>query len=679
VQNSISTRKHSFETSPFKLITNYTPCGDQPTAIDQLLWNIRSEKRWMLLHGVTGTGKTFTIANVIASINRPTLVVAPNKTLAAQLYSEFREFFPENRVKYFVSYYDYYQPEAYIPSTDTYIEKDSAINEEIDKMRHSATKSLLEARDTIIVASVSCIYGLGAPEDYFNLMIFLEKGTSLSRMSLYEKLVSLQYKRTEEEFTRGTFRVRGETVDIFPSDQDSNAVRVVFLGDLIEELREIDPITSLTKKKVNSATIYPLSHFLSNQESVALAKVRIAQELEIRLKELEKQGKLLEASRLEQRTHYDIELLEEIGFCPGIENYSRHLAGRAQGEPPTTLLDYFPDDFMLVIDESHVTVPQIGGMYAGDRSRKKSLVEYGFRLPSALDNRPLNSEEFWQRVGQTIFVSATPGNFELERCQGDSVAKQINRPTGLIDPSVEVRPAVNQVDDLISEARTTIEAGDRVLVTTLTKKMAENLSQYLKEIGIRCRYLHSDIDTVERVEILRGLRRGDFDVLIGINLLREGLDLVEVGLVAILDADKEGFLRSTRSLIQTMGRAARNLNGRVILYGDKVTRSMNEAITETNLRREVQQAFNKRYGIIPKSAKRQVEKSLVETETAVAETTPEYFVDIKDKNVAEERLDQLKKEMYEHAAEKRFEEAAKVRDAIAQLKKLFFDIPTYKT
>lgn len=663
---------------PFVLKSPFPPAGDQVQAIPELVNNLQAQIRFQTLQGVTGSGKTYTIANVIQNIQRPTLVIAPNKTLAAQLYSEFKEFFPENRVKYFVSYYDYYQPEAYIPSTDTYIEKDSAINEEIDKMRHSATKSLLEARDTIIVASVSCIYGLGAPEDYFNMMLYVEQKDVIARDEVIRKLVKMQYSRGDVEFDRGTFRVRGDTMDIFPSDQDSRAVRLLFFGDEIEEIQEIDPITSSIVEKITRAAIYPVSHYVTADDSVVKARRSILLELKDRLSELQREGKLFEAQRLEQRTMYDLELLQEIGFCPGIENYSRHMMARAAGSPPTTLLDYFPKDFLLVIDESHITLPQLGGMYRGDRARKKNLVDFGFRLPSALDNRPLTPEEFWQRADQCIFVSATPGEEELTRSQG-IVVEQINRPTGLLDPEVIIRPAKNQVDDLLIEVRKVIEQKDRVLVTTLTKRMSEDLSKYFQEIGIKSRYLHSDIDTIERVEILRGLRKGDFDVLIGINLLREGLDLVEVALVAILDADKEGFLRSTRSLIQTMGRAARNLRGRAILYADKITDSMKRAIDESERRRKIQTTYNEQHNITPISARRGIESSL--SETKVEDNAIESLIDSltvvdlpKDPKDQKRLLESLRKEMFQAAAAREFEQAAHLRDKIKKIQDLLLII-----
>ncbi len=653
---------------PFKLEAPFKPQGDQPNAIPALINGLEQGLKYQTLRGITGSGKTFTVANVLANQGRPALVMAPNKTLAAQLYNEFKEFFPNNRVRYFVSYYDYYQPEAYIPSTDTYIEKDSAINEEIDKMRHAATKALLESTDTIIVASVSCIYGLGAPEDYFNHMLYVETGMDIPRDEVIRKLVYMQYTRVDVEFKRGTFRVRGEAIDIFPSDQDSVAIRLLFFGDELEEITEIDGITGRALRLIPYAAVYPVSHFVTGKDSIERATELIKLELSTRLKELERDGKILEAQRLEQRTLYDIELMLEIGFCPGIENYSRHLAGRAPGTPPTTLIDYFPPNFILIIDESHVTIPQINGMYRGDQARKQSLIDYGFRLPSALDNRPLSGTEFWTRVGQTIFVSATPAKFELELSK-DKIVEQINRPTGLLDPLVEIRPATNQVDDLIQEIQNVVEQGHRVLVTTLTKRMAEDLSAYLREIGIRARYLHSDITTVERVEILRGLRKGDFDVVIGINLLREGLDLVEVALVAILDADKEGFLRSATSLIQTIGRAARNLHGRAILYADKITDSIRSALDETNRRRSIQELFNNANGIIPRSATREIEASLIpDVGKSDEENTVLSSKDLPtDPKEQLRMIDSLKSEMFDAAAKREFERAASIRDQIRTL------------
>lgn len=657
----------------FKLKSDFQPGGDQPQAIERLDENLRKGSPFQTLLGVTGSGKTFTIANVIARQNRPTLVIAPNKTLAAQLYSEFKEFFPENRVHYFVSYYDYYQPEAYIPSTDTYIEKDSAINEEIDKMRHAATKAVLESRDVVIVASVSCIYGLGTPEEYVSMMLFLEQGQHIKRDDVLIQLTLMQYNRSDFEFSRGTFRVRGETIDIFPSDEDAKAIRLLFFGNDIEEIREIDPLSGQTLKKIENAAIYPVSHFVTSHDAVKRAIVSAEKELHIRLAEMVSQGKTLEAQRLEQRTLYDLELLEETGFCPGIENYSRHLDGRAEGTPPGTLIDYFPEDFLLVIDECHVTVSQIGGMYRGDRSRKSTLVDFGFRLPSALDNRPLNMEEFWQRAGQTIFVSATPTENEIAKSNG-LVIEQVNRPTGLLDPAVIIRPALNQVDDIIGEIRKTVEEGDRVLVTTLTKKMAEDLTEYLRQIGVRCRYLHSDIDAIERVEILRGLRKGDFDVLVGINLLREGLDLVEVSLVGILDADKEGFLRSTRSLIQTMGRAARNVRGRVILYADIITKSIEGAVLETKRRRELQAQFNKAHGIVPQSARSTIQAPLaLEAKEIIelSERLEQYNIAIPhDVRAREKLVEDLRRQMFEAASKREYERAAEIRDRLKTLEEL---------
>lgn len=658
---------------PFQLASSYTPRGDQPQAIQTLNDNLSQGVRFQTLRGITGSGKTFTMANVIRDQGRPALVIAPNKTLAAQLYAEFREFFPHNQVRYFVSYYDYYQPEAYIPSTDTYIEKDSAINEEIDKMRHAATKALLESTDTIIVASVSCIYGLGAPEEYFKMMLYVEQGETVNRKALLRKLVQMQYVRSDHDFYRGTFRVRGETIDVFPSDQDANAIRFLFFGDEVEEIREIDGITGSSLRKLASVAVYPVSHFVTGRDKVVAAAASIKAELEERLIELRAAGKQFEAQRLEQRTLYDIELLFEIGFCPGIENYSRHLDQRPSGSPPSTLLDYFPRGFLLFIDESHVTVPQIGAMSRGDRARKQTLVDYGFRLPSAMDNRPLTGDEFWERAEQVIFVSATPANFELER-SGPHIIEQINRPTGLLDPEVSVRPALHQVDDLMNEAREVVERGGRVLVTTLTKRMAEDLTTYLQGIGIRARYLHSDINTVERVEILRGLRRGDFDVLVGINLLREGLDLVEVELVAILDADKEGFLRSERSLIQTMGRAARNLRGRVIMYADRETDSIRAALRETERRRTIQAAYNAEHGIIPQSARRGIEGALttVVSELVDPETGEILMLDEPlpaDPKAQQQLIEGLRKEMLEAASKREYERAAELRDKIIRIQR----------
>ncbi len=657
----------------FLLESSYTPRGDQPQAIRRISDDLSAGVRFQTLRGITGSGKTFTMANVIREQARPALIIAPNKTLAAQLYAEFREFFPNNQVRYFVSYYDYYQPEAYIPSTDTYIEKDSAINEEIDKMRHAATKALLESTDVIIVASVSCIYGLGAPEEYFKAMLYLEQGEWINRKELLRKLVQMQYVRSDNDFYRGTFRVRGETIDVFPSDQDAHAIRLIFFGDQLEEIAQIDGISGVVLRKLASTAVYPVSHFVTAREKVIAAAESIRAELDIRLAELRSGGKDFEAQRLEQRTLYDLELLFEIGFCPGIENYSRHLDQRQPGTPPSTLLDYFPKGFLLFIDESHVTVPQIGAMYRGDRARKQTLVDYGFRLPSALDNRPLSGEEFWERVGQVVFVSATPADFELSE-SGAHVVEQINRPTGLLDPEVSVRPALHQVDDLLNEAREVVDRGGRVLVTTLTKRMAEDLTTYLQGVGIRSRYLHADINTVERVEILRGLRRGDFDVLVGINLLREGLDLVEVQLVAILDADKEGFLRSERSLIQTMGRAARNVHGRVIMYADRETDSIKGAIRETERRRTIQAAYNAEHGIVPQSARRGLEGALTTVIEELIDPETGEIVTLDEPPPADPQAQQkvvegLRKEMLEAAGKREYERAAELRDKITRIQR----------
>ncbi len=652
----------------FRLVSGFQPQGDQPQAIEKLVEGLKGGKAHQVLLGVTGSGKTFTMANVLAEVNRPTLVIAPNKTLAAQLYNEFKELFPQNAVRYFVSYYDYYQPEAYLPSTDTYIEKDASINDEIDKLRHSATKALLERRDVIIVASVSCIYGLGSPAAYFDMIVYLEEGMEVERDRVLRKLVDIQYQRSDYDFHRGTFRVRGDIVEIFPAYEDRSAVRVEFFGDRVEGLFEIDSLRGKVERRVNKAAIYPASHYVTTEERMKKAVVEIRLELKERLQELRAQNKLLEAQRLEQRTLYDLELLAEMGFCPGIENYSRHLTGRQPGEPPPTLLNYFPDDFLLFIDECHVSVPQIGGMYRGDRSRKETLVEFGFRLPSALDNRPLNFEEFERVVNQTIYVSATPANYELEKCGGVTV-EQIIRPTGLTDPEIEVRPARSQVDDLLEEIRKRAESNERVLVTTLTKRMAEDLTDYYQDLNVRVRYLHSDIETIERVDIIRELRKGSFDVLVGINLLREGLDLPEVSLVAILDADKEGFLRSERSLIQTIGRASRNINGTVILYADSVTGSMRRAIDETDRRRRLQAAFNKQHGITPQTVVKSLGARLVEiydadyvTVPLVAEKAAKYKPD-----EIPRMIQRLKKEMKAAADNLEFEKAAALRDRIHEL------------
>jgi len=655
----------NIEKRQFQLLSEFRPQGDQPQAIEKLVQGIEKSKRDQVLLGVTGSGKTFTMANVIARINKPTLVIAPNKTLAAQLYNEFRDLFPDNAVRYFVSYYDYYQPEAYVPSTDTYIEKDASINDEIDKLRHSATKALLERSDTLIVASVSCIYGLGSPEAYFDMMVYLEEGSRIQRDQMLRKLVDIQYQRSDFDFHRGTFRVRGDIVEIFPAYEDSSALRIEFFDDQIETIHEIDPIRGKVQRRVDKACIYPASHYVTGEDRMKQATRDIRLELKGRLEELRAEHKLLEAQRLEQRTLYDLELLEEMGFCPGIENYSRHLTGRKPGEPPPTLLSYFPDQFLLFIDESHVTVPQIGGMYRGDRSRKETLVEYGFRLPSALDNRPLNFAEFEACLDQAVYVSATPARYELDQSRG-AIVEQLIRPTGLMDPEVIVRPARNQVDDLLEEIRKRAERKERVLVTTLTKRMAEDLTDYYQDLNVKVRYLHSDIETLERVEIIRQLRMGVFDVLVGINLLREGLDLPEVSLVAILDADKEGFLRSDRSLIQTIGRAARNVYGTVILYADSITDSMKLAMDETNRRRSLQAAFNKKHGITPQTVIKSIGSPLVKI----------YEADYVDVPLAAEKeanygakdlprvIQRLKKEMKKAAESLEFERAAELRDRI---------------
>lgn len=652
----------------FQLVSSYQPQGDQPQAIEKLVDGLKRGVKHQTLLGATGTGKTFTISNVIAQANKPTLVIAHNKTLAGQLYSELKEFFPHNAVEYFVSYYDYYQPEAYVPQTDTYIEKDAKINDEIDKLRHSATSALFERRDVIIVASVSCIYGLGSPEEYRELVVSLRVGMEIERNTLLRRLVDIQYDRNDIDFRRGTFRVRGDVVEIFPASRDEHCIRVEFFGDEIDRIREVDALTGEVLGEREHAAIFPASHFVTREEKMKLAVANIEKELEERLAELREQGKLLEAQRLEQRTRYDLEMMREMGFCSGIENYSRHLALRPPGSTPYTLLDYFPDDFLIIIDESHVTLPQLRGMYNGDRARKQVLVDHGFRLPSALDNRPLTFEEFEQKMNQIIYVSATPGPYELEHSPG--VVEQIIRPTGLLDPTIDVRPIAGQIDDLIGEIRERVERNERTLVTTLTKKMAEDLTDYLKEAGLKVAYLHSEIKTLERIEIIRDLRLGKYDVLVGINLLREGLDIPEVSLVAILDADKEGFLRSERSLIQTIGRAARNANGHVIMYADTVTKSMEIAIQETKRRRAVQEEYNRKHGIVPRTIQKEIRDVIRATyaaeETETYEAKPAAASMTKQEREAFIR--RLEAEMKEAAKALDFERAAQLRDVIFELK-----------
>jgi len=649
----------------FKINSEYKPRGDQPEAIASLAKGLKDGKKHQILRGVTGSGKTFTMANIIEEVQRPTLILAHNKTLAYQLFTEFKEFFPDNAVEYFVSYYDYYQPEAYVAATDTYIAKDSSINDEIDKMRHSATMALFERKDVIIVASVSCIYGLGDPIDYKELVVSLRPGQEIAPEEVMRKLIDVQYVRNDIDFDRGTFRKRGDILDVFPAGFDQKAIRFEFFGDEIEEISEFDSLTGKITAKLSHAYIYPASHYATTSEKTEHAIVTIEEELEQRLAELNKENKLLEAQRLEQRTRYDIEMLKEIGFCSGIENYSRHLSQREPGSRPYTLIDYFPKDFVLMVDESHVSIPQVGGMYEGDRARKQNLVDYGFRLPSALDNRPLKFNEFESLVNQAIYVSATPGPYEMEKTGGDMV-EQIIRPTGLLDPLVEVRPTDNQIDDLIGEINTTIEKGDRVLVTTLTKKMAEDLTTYLTQTGIKVRYLHSDIKTIERSEIIRELRLGEFDVLVGINLLREGLDIPEVSLIAILDADKEGFLRSETSLIQTIGRAARNSEGHVIMYGDTVTKSMKKAIDETARRREIQMVFNEEHDITPTTIRKNIGE-MIQITKAAEEAEIEEF----NREDIDEILINLESQMYKAAEELDFERAANIRDQIKSMKENF--------
>ncbi|MBL7574581.1 excinuclease ABC subunit UvrB [Peptoniphilus asaccharolyticus] len=649
----------------FKIHSDFSPMGDQPQAIDGLVEGLNNNLKHQTLLGVTGSGKTFTMANIIERVQRPTLVIAHNKTLAYQLASEFKEFFPENAVEYFVSYYDYYQPEAYVPQSDTFIEKDSSINDEIDKLRHSATMSLFERRDVIIVASVSCIYGLGDPIDYENLVVSLRPGMLKDRNEIMKKLVDIQYVRNDVNFVRGTFRVRGDVLEIFPAFSSENSIRVEFFGDEIDRITEMNALTGEVIGYRKHIAIYPASHFATSEDKVKRAIVTIEEELDERLKVLKDQEKLLEAQRIEQRTRYDLEMLSEMGFCSGIENYSRHLSQRPAGSRPYTLIDYFPKDFLTIIDESHATIPQIRGMFNGDRARKQTLVDYGFRLPSALDNRPLHFSEFEELMNQTVYVSATPGPYEEEHEQNR--VEQIIRPTGLLDPEIDVRPTEHQIDDLINEINDRIEVGERVLVTTLTKKMAEDLSRHLKEIGMKVTYMHSDIDTIERMEIIRDLRLGVYDVLVGINLLREGLDIPEVSLVIILDADKEGFLRSETSLIQTSGRAARNVKGKVIMYADTITRSMRTTLDETNRRREIQDKFNKEHGITPKSVSKSVREVIEATIAAENETKYEAVETFSNEEILA-MIDALKQQMYKAAESLDFEKAAEIRDKIKELK-----------
>jgi len=658
------------EINEFVLHSKYEPAGDQPKAIEELIKRVNRGDRLQTLLGATGTGKTFTISNVITEVKKPTLVIAHNKTLAGQLYSEFKEFFPNNRVEYFVSYYDYYQPEAYIPQSDTFIEKDASINDEIDKLRHSATSALFEREDVIIVSSVSCIYGLGNPEEYRDLVVSLRKGTERDRNGLLRQLVDVQYERNDINFTRGTFRVRGDVVEIFPASRDEHCLRVEFFGDEIDRITEVNALTGEILGERDHVAIFPASHFVTREEKLIKAIVHIEKELEETLKDMNDRGKLLEAQRLEQRTRYDIEMMQEMGYCSGIENYSRHLTFREPGATPYTLMDFFPKDYLLIVDESHVTLPQVRGMYNGDQARKGVLVEHGFRLPSAKDNRPLKFEEFEKHINQSIFVSATPGPYEIEHCP--DMIEQIIRPTGLLDPTIDVRPITGQIDDLIEEIHVRTERNERVLVTTLTKKMSEDLTDYLKEVGIKVKYLHSDIKTLDRIQILRELRQGVFDVLIGINLLREGLDLPEVSLIAILDADKEGFLRAERPLIQTMGRAARNSNGHVIMYADRMTNSMNVAIEETTRRRVIQKAHNEKYGITPTTIVKSIPNLIQATYAAEEEEAYEAFTKAPSKKLGkkdrEKLIEKLEKEMKEAAKDLDFERAAELRDVLLELK-----------
>ncbi|MBP2665345.1 MAG: uvrB [Firmicutes bacterium] len=651
----------------FQVEAPFVPLGDQPDAIAKLTEGIKRGDKAQVLLGATGTGKTFTMAKVIEAVKKPTLVIAHNKTLAAQLASEFKEFFPHNAVEYFVSYYDYYQPEAYVAASDTYIEKDSSINDEIDKLRHSATSSLFERRDVIVVASVSCIYGLGSPDEYYNMVLSLRQGQTRDRDEILRKLIEIQYDRNDVAFTRGTFRVRGDVIEVFPASANEKVIRISLFGDEVEKIQEIDSVTGEILSERNHIAIYPASHFVTSRENLLRAAHDIEIELDDRLAYFKREDRLLEAQRIEQRTRYDLEMMQEMGYCSGIENYSRHLTGRAVGEPPFTLIDYFPEDFLIVIDESHVTMPQIHAMYNGDRSRKQNLIDFGFRLPSALDNRPLKFEEFEARIRQIVYVSATPAAYELN--SATQVAQQIIRPTGLVDPVVEVRPIEGQIDDLISEINGRVEANERVLVTTLTKKMSENLTNYFREMGIRVRYLHSEIETLERAEIIRGLRFGDFDVLVGINLLREGLDLPEVSLIAILDADKEGFLRSDTSLIQTIGRAARNVHGKVIMYADRITDSMRRAIGETDRRRAVQEAYNVEHGITPTSIQKKV-RELIQTTKVAERATPYTAKEIKKlgKKETQALLAKLEKDMRAAAKSLEYERAAELRDMIFEIR-----------
>ena len=648
----------------FKLHSDYKPTGDQPQAIEKLSNGIKEGKKFQTLLGVTGSGKTFTMANIIEKVQKPTLVLAHNKTLAGQLYSEFKEFFPENNVEYFVSYYDYYQPEAYIPSSDTYIEKDASINDEIDRLRHSATAALYETRDVIIVASVSCIYGLGDPEDYENLVISLRPGMQKSRDEILKRLIAIQYTRNEIDFKRGTFRAKGDILEVYPSNENESALRIEFFGDEIDSIAQINPLNGKKINLLKHVFIYPNSHYVTNKDKMDRAITEIEKERDEQIEFFKKQNKLIEAQRIEERVNFDMEMLKETGFCQGIENYSRHISGRKPGSAPFTLLDYMPKDFLLLVDESHVTIPQVGGMYNGDRARKESLVNYGFRLPSAFDNRPLKFNEFEERINQCIFVSATPAKYEAEH--SEQVVEQIIRPTGLLDPEIEVKPIENQIDDLITQIKERIEQGDRVLVTTLTKKMAEDLTAYLKNADIKVRYMHSDIPALERMEIIRDLRIGEFDVLVGINLLREGLDIPEVSLVAILDADKEGFLRSERSLIQTIGRAARNTNGKVIMYADELTDSMEKAISETNRRRKIQMAYNKEHNIVPETIKKSVRDTI--KISIIEDVKTKYEID--ESESIDDIITRLTDEMLICASKMEFEKAAELRDKINELKNI---------